>query len=42
MERTQQRAAIDTVILGLGATGLSCARFLAKQGRTFAVTDSRL
>jgi UDP-N-acetylmuramoylalanine--D-glutamate ligase len=40
MKRTQ--ATVDTVILGLGATGLSCARFLAKQGRTFAVTDSRL
>lgn len=40
MERTQ--AAIDTVILGLGATGLSCARFLARQGVAFAVTDSRL
>jgi UDP-N-acetylmuramoylalanine--D-glutamate ligase len=40
MERT--RAAVDTVILGLGATGLSCARFLAGQGVAFAVTDSRL
>lgn len=40
MERTQ--AAVDTVILGLGATGLSCARFLARQGVAFAVTDSRL
>lgn len=31
----------DTVIVGLGATGMSCARFLARQGIAFAVTDSR-
>ncbi len=31
----------DTVIMGLGATGLSCARFLGKRGVAFAVTDSR-
>ena len=30
-----------TVIIGLGKTGLSCARFLARQGADFAVTDSR-
>ncbi len=30
-----------TVIIGLGKTGLSCARFLARQGVDFAVTDSR-
>ncbi len=33
---------LDTVIVGLGATGLSCARFLARRGEAFAVTDSRL
>lgn len=29
------------VIVGLGATGLSCARYLQEQGVPFAVTDSR-
>lgn len=31
----------DTVIVGLGATGLACARFLRRQGTEFAITDSR-
>lgn len=30
-----------TLIVGLGKTGLSCARYLAAQGVAFAVTDSR-
>ncbi|MES9969700.1 MAG: UDP-N-acetylmuramoyl-L-alanine--D-glutamate ligase [Candidatus Thiodiazotropha sp.] len=30
-----------TLIVGLGATGLSCARYLAAQGESLAVTDSR-
>ncbi|MEH6469759.1 MAG: UDP-N-acetylmuramoyl-L-alanine--D-glutamate ligase [Halopseudomonas sp.] len=30
-----------TVIIGLGKTGLSCARFLADQGKSFAVADTR-
>lgn len=30
------------LIVGLGATGLSCARFLTSQGAEIAVTDSRL
>ncbi len=30
-----------TLIVGLGKTGLSCARFLAARGIGFAVTDSR-
>ncbi len=29
------------VVVGLGATGLSCARFLARSGASFAVVDSR-
>src|ERR1022692_2386730 len=29
------------VIVGLGVTGLSCARFFAKHGIAFAVADSR-
>ena len=32
----------DAVVVGLGKTGLSCARFLAARGLSFAVTDSRL
>lgn len=31
----------DTIIIGLGKTGLSCARYLAVQGGSFAVADSR-
>ncbi len=31
----------SSVIVGLGKTGLSCARFLARAGRTFRVMDSR-
>lgn len=30
-----------TVIVGLGDTGLACARYLQKQGVPFAITDSR-
>ncbi len=29
------------VVVGLGTTGLSVARFLARQGRDFVVVDSR-
>jgi UDP-N-acetylmuramoylalanine--D-glutamate ligase len=32
---------LDAVIVGLGVTGLSCVRFLARQGLRIAVTDSR-
>lgn len=31
-----------TVVVGLGRTGLSCARYLQARGRAFAVTDSRV
>lgn len=31
-----------TLIVGLGKTGLSCARYLARQGVPVAITDSRL
>ncbi len=34
-------AGLDPVIVGLGKTGLSCARFLAGQGISFQVVDSR-
>ena len=33
--------AVPTLIVGLGPTGLSCARFLARCGVPFAVTDNR-
>ena len=32
---------LPNLIVGLGKTGLSCARFLAKRGERFAVIDSR-
>jgi len=32
----------NTLIVGLGKTGLSCARFLTAQGVPLAVTDSRV
>ena len=32
----------DVVIVGLGKTGLSCVRYLNKQGLNIAVTDSRV
>ena len=32
---------VDTVIIGLGVTGLSCARFLDNRGLSFAITDTR-
>ncbi len=31
-----------TVVVGLGATGLSVARHLAKQGERFVVVDNRI
>ncbi len=37
----QQPAPGLTIVVGLGATGLSCARFLSSQGQPFAVADSR-
>ncbi len=37
----QQQKQPESVIVGLGATGLSVARFLAKQDCYFAVVDSR-
>ena len=36
-----QRQAGRTVVVGLGRTGLSCARYLQSRGVVFAVTDSR-
>ncbi len=30
-----------TVVVGLGETGLSCARYLCRAGRSFAITDTR-
>jgi UDP-N-acetylmuramoylalanine--D-glutamate ligase len=36
-----QEQELKTLIVGLGVTGLSCARYLAAKGQPFAVTDSR-
>jgi len=36
-----QTSSLQTLIVGLGKTGLSCARYLAAQGESFVVTDSR-
>ncbi len=38
---THIETAAQTLVVGLGATGLSCARFLAARGESFAVIDSR-
>ena len=40
--RTSQQAQTGrTIVVGLGRTGLSCARYLHSRGVSFAVTDSR-
>ncbi len=39
---TTEPAQSYTLVVGLGQTGLACARFLAAQGESFAVVDSRL
>jgi len=41
MNVQQHNYNIDTVIVGLGTTGLSVARYLSNQNREFAVVDSR-
>lgn len=41
VERQCELQAVPTLIVGLGQTGLSCARFLARCDVPFAVTDSR-
>lgn len=38
---TKSDYANKTLIIGLGKTGLSCARFLARQGENFVVMDDR-
>lgn len=37
----QTESSVRTLIVGLGATGLSCVRFFARQGVRVAVADSR-
>jgi UDP-N-acetylmuramoylalanine--D-glutamate ligase len=39
--KTQTSTVPKTLIVGLGKTGVSCARFLAAQGVAVAITDSR-
>ncbi|OUS31780.1 UDP-N-acetylmuramoylalanine--D-glutamate ligase [Gammaproteobacteria bacterium 45_16_T64] len=41
MEKTAMSQVNQKVVVGLGKTGLSCARFLLQQGESVAVTDSR-
>lgn len=36
-----EQVKLDTLVVGLGQTGLACARFLAARGERFAVADSR-
>ncbi|MCW8917806.1 MAG: UDP-N-acetylmuramoyl-L-alanine--D-glutamate ligase [Gammaproteobacteria bacterium] len=36
-----EQATLDTLVVGLGQTGLACARFLAARGERFAAADSR-
>ncbi len=40
-QQMAQQVAHETLIVGLGKTGLSCARFLARRGESFVLTDSR-
>ena len=40
-DMTATKCQFDTVIVGMGNTGLSCARFLADQNINFAIIDSR-
>jgi UDP-N-acetylmuramoylalanine--D-glutamate ligase len=40
-QANDQQAQLDTLVLGLGQTGLACARYLAASGEHFAVADSR-
>ncbi|MGH8624021.1 MAG: UDP-N-acetylmuramoyl-L-alanine--D-glutamate ligase [Gammaproteobacteria bacterium] len=40
-ESNNAAQSFDAVIIGLGATGLACARFLHRQGVVYAITDSR-
>jgi len=42
IEMTEAGKQIDTVIVGMGKTGYSCARYLADHGINFAMTDSRV
>lgn len=38
---SENKTNFDVVVIGLGKTGMSCVRFLAKQGLSVAVTDDR-
>ena len=41
MNSMEQKGAGKTLVVGLGKTGLSCARYLAGKGVPVAITDSR-
>ncbi len=42
LKQTETNRQHKTIIVGLGKTGLSCARFLARQGGDLMVVDSRV
>ena len=39
MTNTEKR--FDVLILGLGKTGIACARFFSSSGKSVAIADSR-
>lgn len=41
-DMTEVEQQFEYIIVGLGKTGLSCARYLQQRGVSFAITDSRL
>lgn len=41
VQKTQSMNSAPAVVVGLGRTGLSCVRFLVRQGRPVVVVDSR-
>ena len=42
IEMTERETEFDTLIVGMGHTGISCARFLKRRNINFAMTDSRV
>jgi UDP-N-acetylmuramoylalanine--D-glutamate ligase len=41
MKGNEQQQAFDSIVVGLGLTGLSCARYLVSRGERIAVADTR-
>ncbi len=42
LEQMRETSEVKTLIVGLGKTGLSCARYLAARGVSAAITDSAI